>query len=273
MKKIKPPLTYYGGKQQLASTIIELIPKHQIYTEVFFGGGAIYFAKEPSPVEIINDRNNNVINFYKQLKQNHNQLLSEIESTLYSQEEHRFAKNLYTDKIKIEDMHFSPDQKIKLQKAWAVFVLAHQSFLSIIGGSWNVDLQKSSGKRFTNKKKMMVLNQYGERLENTAIFNDDALYVLKRSDRPEAFHYIDPPYIDTNLGHYKGYSLDDYRNLLEALGEIKGKFLLSSFPSDILAEYSQRFGWNTKTIEMNKSASAVSKDGAKTKVEVLTSNY
>ena len=69
---MKTPITYYGGKQQLAQKIISLIPEHEIYCEPFIGGGAVFFRKEPSESEIINDTNGELINFYEVL-QNHNQ--------------------------------------------------------------------------------------------------------------------------------------------------------------------------------------------------------
>jgi DNA adenine methylase len=62
---MKIPISYYGGKQRLAKTIAGLIPKHRIYCEPFMGGSAIFFAKPPAKVEIINDTNGELINFYK----------------------------------------------------------------------------------------------------------------------------------------------------------------------------------------------------------------
>lgn len=276
----KPPLTYYGGKQQLSKKILELIPEHLLYTEVFFGGGAIYFAKEPVQ-SVINDTNNNLINFYRQLKKNDKALLLEIEATLYAQEEHKLAWKLYQDKIKVEDTHFSPEEKMKLQKAWAVFVLAHQSYLSIFGNTFNFSVGKRSGSRtsinnnpqkFNQKKLNMVLNDYAERLQNTTIFNDDAIKVLKKSDHAHTFHYIDPPYYNSNCGHYGGYSIEDFENLLRTCSELKGKFMLSSYPSEILEKYTQQFGWKTIIIEMSKSAGSAS-GGDKIKTEVITTNY
>jgi DNA adenine methylase len=61
---LKIPVSYYGGKQQLASIILGLIPEHRLYCEPFLGGAAVFFAKEPSPVEVINDTNGQLINFY-----------------------------------------------------------------------------------------------------------------------------------------------------------------------------------------------------------------
>ena len=53
--KMKTPISYYGGKQQLATEILQLIPEHECYTESFFGGGAIFWAKEPAKLEVVND--------------------------------------------------------------------------------------------------------------------------------------------------------------------------------------------------------------------------
>ena len=50
---MKTPLTYYGGKQQLATRIVRLIPEHTLYCEPFIGGGAVFFQKAPSVVEVL----------------------------------------------------------------------------------------------------------------------------------------------------------------------------------------------------------------------------
>ncbi|GJQ05738.1 DNA adenine methylase [Capnocytophaga canimorsus] len=64
----RTPISYYGGKQTMLPHILPLIPEHQIYVEPFFGGGAVFWAKEPAKSEIINDFNANVVNFYEVLK-------------------------------------------------------------------------------------------------------------------------------------------------------------------------------------------------------------
>ena len=46
IKKLKTPVTYYGGKQRLLKHILPLIPEHTQYVEPFFGGEAVYFAKD-----------------------------------------------------------------------------------------------------------------------------------------------------------------------------------------------------------------------------------
>ncbi len=43
---LKTPITYYGGKQRMLKYILPLIPKHNVYTECFAGGLAVFFAKQ-----------------------------------------------------------------------------------------------------------------------------------------------------------------------------------------------------------------------------------
>ena len=105
---MKPPLTYYGGKQRLSKKIISLIPPHRLYCEPFFGGGAVFFAKEPSKVEIINDKNGEVINFFKVVKTKFAELQKEIQGTLHSREHYKkAAKGVDISTAEFEVIEFS----------------------------------------------------------------------------------------------------------------------------------------------------------------------
>ncbi|HTA26729.1 MAG TPA: DNA adenine methylase, partial [Bacteroidia bacterium] len=85
---MKTPITYYGGKQMMLRHILPLIPKHTIYVEPFLGGGAVFWAKEPSRVEIINDTNAEIVNFYEVTQKNFTALQKEIQATLHSRKRH-----------------------------------------------------------------------------------------------------------------------------------------------------------------------------------------
>ncbi len=63
--KKKPPFSYYGGKQMMAKYILPNIPKHKTYIETFAGGAAVFWLKEKSHLEILNDTNGELINFYE----------------------------------------------------------------------------------------------------------------------------------------------------------------------------------------------------------------
>lgn len=82
---MKTPIKYWGGKQQLASKLIALFPRHACYVEPFFGGGAVFFEKTKAKVEIINDVNDNIVNFYKVIKRQFDALKDEVDVTLYSE--------------------------------------------------------------------------------------------------------------------------------------------------------------------------------------------
>ena len=108
----------------------------------------------------------------------------------------------------------------------------------------------------------------------TTIECNDAFKVIETHDSEETFVYTDPPYIDTAQGHYGGYTEEHYRRDLETLAAMKGKFLLSSYPSAILDEFIEKYGWYTRTVDRSLSASnAAGSKVRKRKVEVLTANY
>ncbi len=151
---MKTPLTYYGGKQKLAETILSMIPKHRIYCEPFFGGGAVFFAKPPAELEVINDTNGELINFYKVLKTDYKNLEQEIKYTLHSREYHQAAKVVLG----------CPQLFSEVKRAWAIWTLANQSYASMLGGTWRCDLQKNStAKRLSNKRSNFT-EEYAKRL-------------------------------------------------------------------------------------------------------------
>ncbi|GHU35003.1 restriction endonuclease subunit M [Spirochaetia bacterium] len=258
---MRTPITYYGGKQQLSQTISKLLAPHTIYIEPFIGGAAVFFAKEPSPVEIINDINGNLINFYEVLQQDFPALEKKITVTLHSRKTHRQAWVIYEN----------PDMFNRIKRAWAIWVLANQSFGSMLDGGFGYDLNGTTTLRVNNKR-LAFTKELAKRIENVQIECCDALKIISSRDSPETLFYLDPPYPDTNQGHYNGYSSDDFCNLLEIISKIKGKFLLSSFRHSALEEYTKKFSWTQFELKMNKSMSAHSGKYS-TKIEVLTANY
>jgi DNA adenine methylase len=62
--QVKTPIVYYGGKTSIVNHLLDMVPVHEVYTETFFGGGTLFWAKDPVKNETINDRLDIVINFY-----------------------------------------------------------------------------------------------------------------------------------------------------------------------------------------------------------------
>ena len=258
----KTPISYYGGKINMVSSILPLIPKHKIYTEAFFGGGAIFFAKEPSEAETINDINNMVITFYEVVKTDFDNLKDKVEATIFSRATYTVALSIYK----------MPHLFNKLQQAWAFYIATNMGFSCKIG-SWGYDKYGKRVKAFINKK-LVFDHSISKRLERVQIESYDACTVIERRNVIDAFHYVDPPYFNSNMGHYGNYSKADYIRLLNTLSEVKGTFLLSSYPSEILDDYIQKNGWYTKKISKVLSATnGAMSPKRQRKIEVLTANY
>lgn len=262
MKNLKTPISYYGGKQKLVSTILKIIPKHILYAEPFLGGAAVFFSKEPSEIEVLNDTNKELMNFYRVVQNDFVGLEKEIRITLHSRDLHRKASVIYNN----------PDLFSEIKRAWAVWVLSSQSFSAIIDGSWGYDKGKNTTTKKISNKREGFTEDYAIRLQNVQIESADALYVIRSRDTVDSFFYCDPPYFNSDCGHYNGYSLDDFESLLKTLSNIKGKFLLSSYPSDILKQYTKAHKWQMRSTEQIVSVNA--KGGyQKRKEEVFTANY
>jgi len=258
----KTPLSYYGGKQKLSSIIVSLIPEHVLYGEPFCGGAAPFFAKDPSEVEVLNDINRELINFYRVVQQDFTSLEKEIRITLHSRDLHRKARVIYEN----------PDMFSELKRAWAVWVLSSQSFAAKLDGTFGYDKTGNTTTKKISNKRESFTEDMAIRLQNVQLECADALYVIRSRDSVGSFFYCDPPYHNSDMGHYDGYTVEDFEALLKALAGIQGKFLLSSYPSEPLTQYTKANGWYTQVFEQGVSINA--KSGyLKRKWEVLTANY
>ncbi|MBS1740746.1 MAG: DNA adenine methylase [Bacteroidetes bacterium] len=154
-------------------------------------------------------------------------------------------------------------------KQGAFWVSCNQGFHHMIGSGWAFD---NYGKKTrTVKNRIMSLTEeYAERLRSTTIEHRDANVMIDYYDSPDTFHYVDPPYLNADQGHYGGYTETHFETLLKTLSKLKGKFLLSTYPHELLSEYAAKNGWWQREIKMHLSAS---KTVGKKKVEVLTGNY
>lgn len=225
-------------------------------------GRPFFFAKEPSDVEVLNDTNAELINFYRVLKTRFIDLEKMVSLTLHSRSSHRDASVIYNN----------PHLFSEVQRAWALWVQSTQGFCSQLDNSWGYDRSNNTTtKKIINNRDRLTI-EYAQRLQNVQLESTDALYVIQSRDSADSFFYCDPPYINSDCGHYDSYTEDDYSRLLQVLKNLKGKFLLSSYPSPILNQFIKRNGWFTEHFE--QGVTVANKSGCrKRKVEVLTRNY
>ena len=245
----------------MLSEILPIIPQHQIYTEALVGGGAVFWSKAKSPkLEVINDLNHQLTTFYRVVKDHFGELNKMVKRTLHSRRTHQDAWLMYSNPHLFSDV----------QIAWAVWCLSVQGFSGQLASSWGYDKSNSLMVRKLGNKKHEFTDELMARLEGVQVECSDAVKVIRLYDSADTFHYVDPPYFNSACGHYDGYTLADFEELLALLAGVKGKFLLSSYPSEVLEAATKANGWSTREISKRVAVTP----GAKgTKREVLTANY
>jgi len=250
---MKPVISYYGGKQRMASRIIPLIPQHTVYVEPFCGGATILFGK-PWPevsnvdhyLEVINDSDHRLVNFYEQLRNNSDELVRQIQMTPFSEREHAISLR---EGLECED---------KLEAARRYYVNIQQSFSNQLNCGWARSLFTRNSSAIWLKK-IIKLPDYLDRMSSAYISCQDALKVIKQWDSPQSFFYCDPPYTETNCGAYSGYSIADFQNLIDALDSCQGSFLLSCYDVESVTI---PHDWERFTFESYCSSSGKGKVGA-----------
>jgi len=249
---MKPTFSYYGGKQRMVPNIIPLMPKHTVYVEPFVGSAAVFFAKPwPSVLdnnyyrEVLNDTNRLIVNFYKVLRDNPEELSRVCNLTPYSRKEYREALRQETD------------NPVESARRW--FVNIQQSFSHKSHGGWGTGVFGGNGAS-TWKNQCSRLLLCAERLHSVYIENEDALKVIERWDSPQTLFYCDPPYPGTVQGHYSGYTQEDFNQLVEALDNCQGSFLLSCYKQECIPDSWEQFNFSASNHSSGKGKVGINRD-------------
>jgi DNA adenine methylase len=197
---------------------------HTVYIEPFFGGGAIFFGKQNPIVpgdqyrEVINDKDDIIINLYRVYKTKPDELIQKIESTLYSQSDYKRSKII-----------LKSNEGSDIDIAWALIVQSFFCFGTVIGSGFAYGCVGRNHVTVWDNYKLRIKDYIG-RLEKTFITCEDAIKVLERFNSPQSFAYLDPPYPETYQSYENKYSIEDLNQLIEFLDEKwVGSFLLSCY--------------------------------------------
>ena len=207
------PLSYVGGKRALAKRVIGLFPKHTTYVEAFAGGAQVFFHKPPSKVEVLNDLDGEIVNFFRICQSHYEELLRYLRFTLVSRK--------YFDLLRATD----PATLTDIQRAARYLYLLKNSFASLVRHPvyhWHV-VQPPG---FNPERLPELLQNTHKRLERVQIDCLPYEAVLRNYDRPSTLFFLDPPYFGRKLYRYN-FEESDFQKLAEQLREIKGKFVLT----------------------------------------------
>lgn len=231
----RSPLRYMGSKATLAQRIINLMPAHLIFGEVYGGGMSVMLRKPRAAREVYNDLNGDVCNFFRVLRDDTRRFVRLVRWTPFSRAELKRA------------WQYAGDDP--LQRALKTYIIAWQS--------WGASQRDQSGWRFQVNSRRAAIRDWNnvkplwetaERLKGIQIENDDALMMLKRYDTPKTLFYVDPPYLhstrmkDALRKGYKHEMTDDQHvELATVLHSLNGMVMLSGHPSLL---YDQLYaGW------------------------------
>jgi DNA adenine methylase len=249
------PFAYIGGKSRLSKQIITEIPAHKTYCEVFSGAAWVFFRKEPSAVEVINDLDSDLIAFYRVVQNHLEEFLRQFKWLLTSREWFEDWKN------QLEARGLTD-----IQKAARYYYVQRQAF----GGrvrSRTYGVQPDRRPRINLIRMEEEMSAVHLRLSQVWIESLSWKDLILRYDRSGAFFYCDPPYFE--CPDYKhNLVFEDYVSMAELLSKIKGKFMLSINDHPKMREVFK--GFRMRPVSLLYS---VSKDKSTKGKELLIRNY
>jgi len=253
---LRSPIHWFGGKGRMVAKLLPLLPPHRIYVEPFGGGASLLFAKDPSPVEVYNDLDSGLVNFFRVLRDPEKfiRFYHLASFTPHSREEFNFCRATWQE---CED-------EVELAYRW--FIVARMSFGGDFGHSWAFAVTQSRrGMAGTTSKWLSTLEMLPaihERMMRVQIEHDDFRNVIKTYDTPETLFYLDPPYVPETRkdGKYKHeLAIEDHEELVNLILGVAGKVILSGYNHPIYKPL-ENAGW--ERIDFQTACYAVAKTRA-----------
>jgi DNA adenine methylase len=220
---------WYGGKFSHLDWLLPLLPDAHHYCEPYAGSAAVLLNRRPAPVETYNDIDGEVVNFFKVLREDPEELTRLIKLTPFSREEFYLA---VTD---------SGRGLSRMERARRFYVRARQARTGLAQtatlGRWancrNTSRGGMSGVISRWFGGIEALSEIGERLLRVQIENRPATDVMRLYDGSNTLFYCDPPYLHETRGDRKAYAFEmneaEHRDLASVLHRISGKAAISGY--------------------------------------------
>lgn len=256
-------IKWIGGKHGKEERYIELMPKHDIFVDCFFGSGAVPFYKEivdPAKLTIINDINDKLMNYMLVLKKDPKRLYRECSAL-------PFSEKLY------EKYKWEPWPEDEMEAAVRFYYLMRVCF----GGGGHkyrngIGLSKSVNKAKQYQTATELIPQMAELIKNWNILSRDFEDLINFYDTKDTLFYLDPPYHGREDMYAGGFQEEDHIRLKSRLDKIEGKAIVCYYNSPLIDELYQ--DWYK--VEYNTASQIrVRKDGEKQPIrtELILMNY
>ena len=257
-------IQYPGKKNSIAKWIISHFPHDYqtlTYLEPFFGSGSIFFRKERSAVETINDLDNEVFNLFLQIRDKPEELMFLIMNTPWSRAEY----NLSFEKT---DNHIEQARRCIVRFWFAVGADVRFNY----GMRFEINRNSKALTRF-HRKLPEIISMASQRLKHdknciVQIENRSVFKLIPIYNRENVFMYLDPPYLLETRKNRKIYkhelTSEEHEELLKLICCSKAKIMISGYMNDLYSSYLS--GWR---LEKTKA-----KDQARNnKIECIWMNY
>lgn len=251
-KRIRAPFPWFGGKgnPKIKSAIINLLPHHQHYVEPFGGGASILIAKEAAKVEVYNDVNRGVVNFFRVV----------ADAEYFGKFMARAALLPVSRELYEEFMRTWPAIHDPVEQAVRWYYVAQQSFGGMFGNSWGTAVNSSSRGMASTcsqwRSSFENLPKVHERIQRVQIECCDWRDALKRFDGTGWLAYCDPPYVagSRKAGGYDHELKDsDHEALIKTLMVYHGAVVLSGYDNGIYSPLAAA-GWDCHKVDVVCSA-------------------
>ncbi|MBD5225895.1 MAG: Dam family site-specific DNA-(adenine-N6)-methyltransferase [Bacteroidales bacterium] len=228
---MKPMIKYRGGKSREIPYILPYIPEFQgRYIEPFFGGGAMYFHLEPHRA-VINDINPQLIDFYRGVRDNYEQLRHELDilEVLYTANRAEFDRlKAATPQDRVPDANeelyyriramFNNKVEKEFSDAAIYYFINKTSYSGMIRYNARGEFNVPFG-RYKSINTSAVTENHSRLLQRTEVCNEDYAAIFNRCNHDD-FLFLDPPYdcIFSDYGNedYRGgFNEDSHRRLAE----------------------------------------------------------
>lgn len=229
-------LIYPGGKAKISSWVISHFPRHKIYVEPFGGAAGVLLNKMPSPLEVYNDLNSDLVNFFRVLRDREKaaELIRRLRLTPYAREEY------YSFYPMPEGDDIERARALVCRTSMGIGISMAISD-SKPGFAADGKIIKKNAQAFVNKVERM--SEIAERFRSVVIEHKDALGLIPRYNSPDTLWYLDPPYnCEYNFRYSAGI---DQATMLGAFKKVSGYVVLSGYMNELYAD--ELAGWHMET--------------------------
>ncbi len=228
-RMLNSPFKWVGGKSRLRKFIIPMIPPHSCYVEPFAGAAWVLFGKLKSDVEIINDIDDELITFFRVVREKPEELIASFEWELASRAEFNRLANL--DPQTLTDVQRAHRFYYLIMAGWGGEARYPRFQTSIRDGGHG---NRLVGALKTLRERITPIHR---RLQTVLIENMDWQGCVQKYDSPTTVMYLDPPYLGNGANYkFNMRGEDDHRSIAERLGRMRGFWILSSYDTPEIRE-------------------------------------